>query len=262
MSAGRAFSGRQPGGGLRILYLDNDVIVVDKPSGLLTVGTARDKTRTAHYLLNDYVRKGNPKSRERVYVVHRLDRETSGLLVFARSEAAKEFLQGHWDEADKSYYAIVHGEVSAAEGTIRSNLVESAAMRVYATPDSSLGRPAVTGYRVLRVSRGLSLLEVTLQTGRKHQIRVHLADLGHPLLGDDRYGRPDRAPRLALHACALSFPYPAGGKRLSFASEMPAEFERLLGRTVPPKPTMPTPLPEGVAATQRGKPRRKKSRRT
>ena len=224
------FSGRQPAGGLRILYLDRELLVVDKPSGLLTVGTDRDKARTAHYLLNDYVRKGNPKSRERVYVVHRLDRETSGLLVFARSEAAKDFLQRHWEEAEKTYYAIVHGAVMPKEGTIRSHLVESSAMRVYSTPDAAAGREAITDYRVLRTARGMSLLEIGLRTGRKHQIRVHLADLGHPLVGDDRYGRPDRAARLALHACALSFPHPSGGERLTFTSAMPVQLEHLLGR--------------------------------
>jgi len=224
------FTGRHPAGGLRILHLDRELIVVEKPSGLFTVGTDRDKTRTAHYFLNDYVRKGNPKSRERVYVVHRLDRETSGLLVFARSEAAKFFLQDHWDEAEKSYFAVVHGEVSPAEGTIRSALVESSAMRVYSTPDAALGKMAVTDYRVLRSGKGLSLLDIALRTGRKHQIRVHMADLGHPLAGDKRYGRPDRAPRLALHACSLTIPHPASGKRLNFTSKLPVEFERMLGR--------------------------------
>lgn len=226
----RPFTGRHPAGGLRIVYLDNELLVVDKPSGLLTVGTDRDKTRTAHYFLNDYVRKGNPKSRERVYVVHRLDRETSGLLVFARSEAAKTFLQEHWDEAEKSYFAVVHGEVSPAQGTIRSALVESAAMRVYSTADTTLGKMAVTEYRVLRTGRGFSLLEIALRTGRKHQIRVHMAELGHPLAGDSRYGRPDRAPRLALHASSLTIPHPASGKRLNFTSKMPVEFDRMLGR--------------------------------
>lgn len=232
MTQTRPFSGRHPAGGLKILYLDKVLLVVDKPSGLLTVGTDRDKTRTAHYFLNDYVRKGNPKSRERVYVVHRLDRETSGLLVFARSEAAKNFLQEHWDEAEKSYFAVVHGEVSPAEGTIRSALVESAAMRVYSTSDVALGKMAVTDYRVLRTARGFSLLEINLRTGRKHQIRVHMAEMGHPLAGDSRYGRPDRAPRLALHACSLTLPHPTSGTRLNFTLKIPAEFARLLGRVV------------------------------
>ena len=230
MNPVRPFSGRQPAGGLKILHLDADLLVVDKPSGLLTVGTDRDKARTAHSFLNDWVRKGNPKSRERVYVVHRIDRETSGLLVFARSEAAKAFLQSHWDEAEKSYLAIVHGLVTPAAGTIRSTLVESSAMRVYSTQDAAAGKLAVTDYRVLRTTRGMSLLDIRLQTGRKHQIRVQMADLGHPLVGDDRYGRPDRAARLALHACELTIPQPSGGERLTFTSPMPAEFEQILGR--------------------------------
>ena len=221
----------QPGGGLTILHEDRDIIVVAKPAGLLTIGTAHQKTRTAHFLLNDYVRKGDPKSRQRVYVVHRLDQDTSGLLLFARSEAAKLFLQQNWDKTEKRYLAIVIGHPTPKTGTIESYLAENSAQKVYSTPDPKRGKLARTVYRVVREMKGCSLVEIELLTGRKHQIRVHFAERGHAVLGDRKYGtEQSRAKRLALHACALSFIHPYSGKQLRFELEMPADFARLLDK--------------------------------
>lgn len=219
-------------GGMTILHEDKEVIVVVKPAGLLTIGTERDKTRTAHYLLNDYVRKGDPKSRNRVYVVHRLDQDTSGILLFAKSEAAKIFLQEHWQSTDKYYLAIVHGRLTPQEGTISSFLTENAAQRAYSTLDSVQGKLASTEYKVLQESRkGFSLVEIHLLTGRKHQIRVHFAERGHPVVGDKKYN--NNAPvanRLALHACSLSFTHPFNGRRMTFDTGMPEDFVRLLAK--------------------------------
>lgn len=221
----------QPGG-MSILHEDKEILVVVKPAGLLTIGTERDKTRTAHYLLNDYVRKGDPKSRNRVYVVHRLDQDTSGILLFARSEAAKIFLQEHWESTDKYYLAIVHGHLTPQEGTISSYLAENAAQRVYSTPDAAQGKFSSTEYKVLQESRkGFSLVEIHLLTGRKHQIRVHFAEKGHPVVGDKKYGNHDPvANRLALHARTLSFTHPFNGRRLTFDTGMPEDFIRLLAK--------------------------------
>ena len=221
---------RQPRG-LPILHEDQDILVVAKPAGLLTIGTDREKSRTAHYLLNDYVRKGDPKSRHRVYVVHRLDKDTSGILLFAKSEQAKHFLQEHWDQTEKYYLAVVHGRLTPREGTITSYLAENAAQKVYSTPDPAKGKLSQTDYKVLREGRGLSLVDVHLLTGRKHQIRVHFAEKGHPVAGDRKYGTG--APvckRLALHARSLSFIHPHSGKQMHFELEMPEEFARLLGK--------------------------------
>lgn len=223
---------KQHPGGMTILHEDKEVLVVVKPAGLLTIGTERDKTRTAHYLLNDYVRKGDPKSHNRVYVVHRLDQDTSGILLFAKSEAAKIFLQEHWESTDKYYLAIVHGRLTPPEGTISSYLAENAAQRVYSTPDAAKGKFSSTGYKVLQESRkGFSLVEIHLFTGRKHQIRVHFAEKGHPVVGDKKYGNHDPvANRLALHARTLSFTHPFNGRRLTFDTGMPEDFVRLLAR--------------------------------
>ncbi|MFH1019315.1 MAG: RluA family pseudouridine synthase [Pseudomonadota bacterium] len=221
---------RQPRG-LPILHEDQDILVVEKPAGLLTIGTDREKSRTAHYLLNDYVRKGDPKSRHRVYVVHRLDKDTSGLLLFAKSEQAKQYLQEHWEDTDKHYLAIVHGRLTPKEGTITSYLAENAAQKVYSTPDPAKGKLSHTAYKVLRESKGLSLVDIHLLTGRKHQIRVHFAEKGHPVAGDKKYGNtPLVCRRLALHARSLSFIHPHSGKEMRFEIGMPEEFARLLGK--------------------------------
>ena len=230
-------NGKRPGkkqqpGGMTILHEDKEILVVVKPAGLLTIGTERDKTRTAHYLLNDYVRKGDPKSRNRVYVVHRLDQDTSGILVFAKSEAAKIFLQEHWESTDKYYLAIVHGRLPAPAGIISTYLAENTAQRVYSTPDTAKGKLSTTEYQVLQESRkGFSLVEIHLLTGRKHQIRVHFAEKGHPIVGDRKYGNNDPiAHRLALHARSLSFTHPFNGRLMTFDTGMPEDFARLLAK--------------------------------
>ena len=215
--------------GLTVLYEDRAIIVVEKPSGLLTIGTDRDKSRTVHTILNDYVRKGDPRSRNRVYIVHRLDRETSGILVLAKSEADKMFLQGHWQETDKRYLTVVHGTLDPKSGTIRSYLAENSALTVYSTQDPALGKLSLTEYTVLKEAKGLSLLEIRLLTGRKHQIRVHLSEQGHPVAGDRKYGNNDGYPCLALHARSISFTHPVSGRRLSFETGVPDLFTRLVG---------------------------------
>src|SRR6266540_1591096 len=150
--------------GLTVLHEDNDVIVVVKPCGLLTMGTDRDKSRTVHTILNEYVRKGNPRSRNRVYIVHRLDRETSGILILAKSEQAKVFLQGHWQETDKRYVTVVHGPVTPKAGTISSYLAYNSAFTVYSAPDPALGKLSHTEYTVLKETRRLFFFEVTVTT--------------------------------------------------------------------------------------------------
>ena len=216
---------------MTLLHEDKDIIVVEKPAGLLTVGTDRDKTRTVHYLLNDFVRKGNPKSRNRVYVVHRLDRDTSGILLFAKNEPAKKFLQENWEHTEKHYLAIVHGQLAAKEGTISTHLVENSAYKVYSTPDPAKGKLSHTAYKVLKETKGLSLVDIELITGRKHQIRVHFAEQGHPVDGDKKYGEGDSGSRrLALHARAITFTHPFSKRKMSFDTGMPVDFVRLFGK--------------------------------
>jgi len=208
--------------GLRIIYEDQDILVVEKPSGLLTMGTDREKTKTVYHALTDYVRKGQAKSKNRIFIVHRLDREASGILVFAKNEATRDHLQKNWKDAKKTYLALVHGIPKCKERTITSYLTENKAYVVYSTPDTKIGKLSQTAYHVIREAGGLSLLEIDLLTGRKHQIRVHLAESGHPIVGDQKYGENKSShKRLLLHAISISFRHPLSGKECIFKTKAP-----------------------------------------
>jgi tRNA pseudouridine32 synthase/23S rRNA pseudouridine746 synthase/23S rRNA pseudouridine1911/1915/1917 synthase len=166
-----------------------------------------------------------------VYVVHRLDQDTSGILLFAKSEQAKKFLQEHWEQTDKHYLAIVHGQLIPKEGMISTSLVENAAQRVYSTPDAAKGKLSHTAYKVLKQTKGFSLVDIHLLTGRKHQIRVHFSEKGHPIVGDRKYGQGDHvSKRLALHARSISFIHPYSGKQMHFDTGLPEDFARLIGK--------------------------------
>ena len=215
--------------GLEILYEDQDILVVSKINGLLTVSTDREKEKTAHFLLNDYVKKGNARSRNRVFIVHRLDRDTSGILIFAKNEKAKRFLQDEWAAFNKKYFAVVHGKLQDKEGIISSYLVENKVHRMYSVKDSEKGKFSKTGYKVLKESAKYSLLEIHLFTGRKNQIRVHLAEKGHPVIGDKMYGRSDKGiKRLALHATSLTISHPLTNEKMIFETDIPLYFKTLV----------------------------------
>ena len=217
--------------GLLILYEDRDVLVVDKPAGLLTMGTDSDKTRTAYFFLTDYVRKGYSKSRNRIFIVHRLDRETSGIVIFAKNAESKFRLQEQWKDTKKKYLAVVYGQCAETSGTITTYLAENQAHIVYSTSDKTRGKLSTTGYRVLKQTKEFTLLELDLLTGRKHQIRVHLAGIGHAVIGDRKYGSGNRdQPRLALHARSISFKHPFTGQQLTFESKVPVYFNQLVGK--------------------------------
>ncbi len=215
--------------GLSILYEDRDIIVVDKISGLLTMGTEREKENTAYFLLNEYVKKGNERSKNRIFIVHRLDRDASGILVFAKNEYSKRFLQDNWQDFSKKYVAVVQGSMQEKEGEISSYLFENNAYRVYSVNDPDRGKYSVTGYKVVKESEQYSLLEINLFTGRKHQIRVHLAETGHPIIGDKLYGNGEKGiKRLALHSFSLTIVHPETNKEMSFETGIPLYFKTLL----------------------------------
>ena len=217
--------------GLSVLYEDHDILVVDKGCGLLTVSSESEREKTAYYLLNEYVRKGIQKSRNRVFIVHRLDRDTSGVIVFAKSEASKRFLQEEWQRFEKKYYAVVHGALSRKEGLITSYLAENSIHRMYSVSDPEKGKLAKTRYRVLKESGKLSLVEVGLLTGRKNQIRVHFADEGCPVAGDDIYGEKARNKgirRLMLHSASLCLDHPVTKEKMTFEAKVPSYFEYLV----------------------------------
>jgi 23S rRNA pseudouridine1911/1915/1917 synthase len=211
------------------VYEDDALIVLDKPSGLLTVATEHDKTDTLFFRLNEYLLGRDSTLACRPLVVHRLDHGTSGLVLFAKSPAVKEWLQDNWSAVQKTYWAVVEGQPNSTEGTITNYLTESKSLQVFSSDRPTEGsRLATTHYRLLQSCDGLSLLEVRLATGRKHQIRVHLAGLGHPVAGDHRYGATsDPCQRLALHAGGLALVHPLTGEPLSLVSPLPKSLARL-----------------------------------
>lgn len=217
--------------GLPVLYEDHDILVVDKASGVLTVATDRNKDNTAYSLLTNYVRKGDPKSKKRIFIVHRLDRDTSGVIVFAKTEGAKRYLQDEWPQFKKKYFAVVHGTLPEKEEVITSYLAENRAYNMYSVEDPSKGKLSKTGYRVLKESKNYSLLEIELLTGRKNQIRVHFSERSNPLVGDKLYGIKEQgAKRLTLHAGSLTIVHPHTKEKMSFETKMPAYFRSFFQR--------------------------------
>ena len=215
--------------GLSILYEDHDLLVADKRSGLLTVSNEKVRENTAYYLLNNYVRKGNQKSRNRIFIVHRLDRDTSGVMVFAKNENAKRYLQEEWHGFKKKYYAVVHGMLPKKEDIITSYLVENRVHRMYSIDDPKKGKLAKTGYKVLRESKKYSLLEIDLFTGRKNQIRVHFSEKGCPVAGDKIYGGKEKGiKRLTLHAASITILHPCTNEEMTFETKIPAYFKSLV----------------------------------
>lgn len=210
-----------------ILYEDKELLVIHKPAGLLSVATDAQKDRTAYRLTADYLRARDPGAR--LFVVHRLDRDTSGVLLFARTGEIKEALQANWNSLVKKrgYWAAAEGEDLPDSGECRSRLTENKVHKVYSV-NGTQGKEAVTRYTVLARRKGYSLLDVELDTGRKNQIRAHLAELGHPVAGDAKYGAgTDPMRRLGLHAYELTLKDPGSGKLLTFTAPPPPEFQQM-----------------------------------
>lgn len=209
-----------------ILYQDDALIAIDKPAGLLTVANEREKERTAYRKLSDFL--GDQGSQKSLFVVHRLDMDTSGVVIFARTDKMKYALQDDWNALVKcrAYLAIVEGAPPQPSGTVRSWLLETANHTVYSGGEKSGGKEAVTRYQALAHKGGYTLLRVELDSGRKNQIRVHMKDLGCPILGDKKYGNGDWKVlgRLGLHACELAFTDPRNGQALDLIAPPPREF--------------------------------------
>ena len=208
---------------LKLVYEDDDIIVVDKGYGLLSVGTGKNKEETAYDIMKDYLKRKNPANK--IFVVHRLDRDTSGLMMFAKNPKAKEAMQHNWNNMvlSRKYIAVVEGRPEPAEGTLRSYLLQNSAMEVYSVDEPQEGaRLAVTRYKTLKSAGGYSWMELELDTGRKNQIRVHMRDLGTPIAGDRKYGaRTGPFKRMALHARTLRFIHPTTRKAMDFESRAP-----------------------------------------
>lgn len=216
------------GGGMKAWHEDAHLIVIDKPADLLSIASVGEQEKTAYFQLTEYLRHGDPKKRERVWIVHRLDKETSGLMVFAKTPEMKEKLQKGWDQVEKEYEAVVEGRLPAKKGKFACHLDEQSPFKVYVSPRTELTRQAVTHYEVLAEKGNRSLVKLRLETGRRHQIRVQLAHAGCPIIGDAKYGaKSNPVRRLGLHACRLEFVHPETGKKMKFDSPLPKELARL-----------------------------------
>ena len=215
-----------------MLYEDPDVIVVEKSAGILTCATRRGSEHTVEDALNDYVRKGQARSRKQVYLVHRLDRETSGVMMVAKTPDVQDYFRSNWNElTEKTYLARVRGTLAEKEGVFESYLAEDQkTLLVRSVKNPKYGKFARTLYRVLSEGKGTTLVEVQLKSGRKNQIRVHFSENGHPIVGDSRYGR-DRGD-LMLHSWKLGFVHPHTGRKMYFETDRPpfaVEKEKVSG---------------------------------
>lgn len=213
---------------LDIIYEDNDMIVINKPAGLLSIATNNEKTNTAYHMVANYFKRANRGNH--IFVVHRLDKDTSGIIVFAKNEKIKHLLQENWNDIVlvRGYLAIVEGIVKNENDTIKSWLKETSTLLVYSSKREGDGDLAITHYKKVKNNNKYTLLDIRIDTGRKNQIRVHMKEMGHSIIGDKKYGaKLDPIKRMGLHAHLLEFKHPLTNKIMHFEAEIPSEFNSL-----------------------------------
>ena len=212
---------------LKILYEDKSIIVISKPSGLLTIGTNKEHNNTLYRKVSDYVKKQHKSNK--IFIVHRLDKDTSGIIIFAKKEEIKRKLQRNWDKFKRKYIALVEGKITKSD-TIKNYLTETKTLKTYITNDKKIGKLAITKYTPIKSNKEYSLLEIEIFTGRKNQIRVHMESIKHPIVGDKRYGaKKNPIRRMCLHATYLEFTHPVTNKRIVINDNYPEIFDKLLG---------------------------------
>ena len=213
---------------LKIVYEDEAIIIINKKEGLLSVGTQKQQDETAYNMLNNYIK--SKDKHKQIYLLHRLDRDTSGIMMFAKSKEIQTVMQENWNNIilERTYIALVHGTPIKTNDTIISYLTEDKSTKMHSHKEN-YGQKAVTSYRVVETNKSFSLLELELQTGRKNQIRIHLQSIGHPILGDKKYGNDfHKQERLFLHAKTLSFKHPISNEIMKFEIDVPNCFYKLL----------------------------------
>ena len=213
-----------------ILFEDNHIIVVNKPSGLLTIATAKEKEKTLYHIVREYLVSKDKYAK--VFIVHRLDKDTSGIVVLAKDEKTKNKLQENWNEyvSLREYVAVLHGTLKNKEGRIIQKLKETKTNLVYVTKDDD-GKEAITNYKVIKENNDYSMVSIEIETGRKNQIRVAFNNMNHPIVGDNKYGNiKDDKSRLYLHANRLKMYYPELKKDVLFETNIPGEFKKLMNK--------------------------------
>ena len=212
---------------LKILYEDKSIIVISKPSGLLTIGTNKEHNNTLYRKVSDYVKKQHKSNK--IFIVHRLDKDTSGIIVFSKTEQAKRILQRNWDKFKRKYVALVEGKVAKGD-TIKNYLAETKTLKTYITNDKKTGKLAITKYKPIKNNKEYTLLDIEILTGRKNQIRVHMESINHPIAGDKKYNsKKNPIRRMCLHATYLEFTHPVTNKRIVINDNYPEIFDKLLG---------------------------------
>jgi 23S rRNA pseudouridine1911/1915/1917 synthase len=215
--------------GISIVFEDQYLIVIDKHAGMLSMATDREKEKTAYGMLSAHVKKADGSNK--IFIVHRLDRETSGLMVFAKNEEVQHILQEAWqtDVTERTYLAVIEGELKEKSGTVISWLTESKSLMVYSSQVPGKGEKAVTHYRTIKTNGDYSLLAIDPETGRKNQIRVHMKDMGRSIVGDKKYGSTvNPVGRMCLHARVLEFMHPVTRQKMRFETGIPQKFMRLI----------------------------------
>lgn len=213
---------------LNILYEDKYLIVIEKPSGLLTIGTIKERENTLYKKVSDYVKKQHKSNK--IFIVHRLDKDTSGIILFAKNEEIKRKLQRDWDKTIRKYIALVEGNVTK-NGIIKNYLGETKTLKTFITNNKNLGKLAITKYYVLKNAKEYSLLNIEILTGRKNQIRVHMESINHSIVGDKKYGsKKNPIRRLCLHANYLEFIHPITNKKIIINSNYPIIFDKLINK--------------------------------
>ncbi|OJU56163.1 MAG: RNA pseudouridine synthase [Bacteroidales bacterium 45-6] len=218
--------------GVKIVFEDDYLVVIDKEAGLLSIATETEKRDTAYSIVSSYIKRENHEAR--IFVLHRLDRETSGLMMFAKSEKIQEIMQKRWDEliTERTYQAVIEGEIDPKDGTITSWLTENKNFKMFSSLKDNGGQKSITHYKTLTTNKRYSLLSLKLDTGRKNQIRVQLESVGHPIVGDKKYGsQQNPLRRMALHAYELSFIHPITSLRLEFKSLIPSKMKVLVDKS-------------------------------
>lgn len=211
---------------LEILYEDKFLIIVNKPSNLLTISTEKEKERTLYNYIYEYLKKKNKKNK--VFIVHRLDKDTSGIVVFAKDETTKFYMQNNWDNIKRNYVAVVNGKVFKKKDVLKSYLNETKTHFTYSVEDKN-GKLAITEYEKILENKKYTMLSLNLKTGRKNQIRVQLADMGNPIVGDKKYGiKKDPIRRMALHANYISFIHPKTQEKIEIDIDIPNSFVNLV----------------------------------
>ena len=213
-----------------ILFEDEHIIVVNKPSGLLTIATEKEKDKTLYHIVREYLVSKNKFAK--VFIVHRLDKDTSGIVVLAKDEKTKNKLQDNWIEyvTVREYVAVVHGHLKNESDKIVQKLKETKTNLVYPTKDED-GKEAITNYKVIKETDNYSMVSIKIETGRKNQIRVAFQTLRNPIVGDKKYGDPrDKETRLYLHANRLKMYYPELKKDILFETTTPNEFKKIMNQ--------------------------------